>query len=97
MQMVQCVAASATGVSSYCCLWSYQLADPLEELQLPSFVLRCNVAMDPAGHTIHANVDALLYRPAAHAVQLIAPAPASVLVTEPAGHVVHAAVDALLY
>eukprot|EP01049_Picozoa_sp_SAG25_P020144 SAG25_NODE_6746_length_533_cov_0.608295_2_plen_49_part_01 len=32
--MWQCVAASATGASSYCSLWSYQLPDPLELLQL---------------------------------------------------------------
>ena len=32
--MWQCVAASATGASSYCSLWSYQLPDPLKLLQL---------------------------------------------------------------
>ena len=43
-----------------------------------------------------AAADALLYRPAAHAAQLMAPQPVNVLVTEPAAHTAHAAADALL-
>jgi hypothetical protein len=66
-------------------------------VQLVALVAASVLVTEPAGHVVHAAVDALLYQPAAHAAQLIAPAPASVLVTEPAGHVVHAVIDALLY
>jgi hypothetical protein len=60
-------------------------------------VLHHPVITEPAGHVVHAAVDALVYRPAAHAVQLVAPPDDSVLVTEPAGQTEHVAVDTLLY
>mgnify|MGYP004071305163 CR=1 FL=1 len=44
---------------------------------------------DPAPHTEHATVDAALYCPATHAVQLTAPADANVSVVAPAAHAKH--------
>ena len=41
---------------------------------------------DPAAHTAHATVDALLYCPAEHASQLTAPTEPKVSVTDPAEH-----------
>ena len=41
-------------------------------------------------------VDAVLYFPALHAVQELAPALASLLVTDPAAHVTQLVVDAVL-
>ena len=49
----------------------------------------------PASHAAHATSDDELYCPDAHAVQLTAPVPATVSVTEPATHVVHADCAAL--
>lgn len=40
----------------------------------------------PAAHALHATVDVLVYWPAAHAVQLLAPVPFPVFVREPALH-----------
>ena len=51
----------------------------------------------PDAHTAHATVDTLLYCPAAHAVQLVAPASPSVLVTDPDVQLAHPTVDTLLY
>ena len=59
------------------------------------------LVMEPAGHTAHATVDTLLYRPAAHAVHVVplaltAPVPAPISTTDPAGHAVQGcAVEAL--
>jgi hypothetical protein len=52
---------------------------------------------DPGAHAVHADVDAGLYCPAAHAVQLTAPEPPTASVTEPAAHGAHADVAAALY
>ena len=52
---------------------------------------------DPGAHAVHADVDWLLYCPAAHAVQLTAPEPPTASVTEPAEHGAHADVAAALY
>ena len=43
---------------------------------------------DPAAHTAHATVDALLYCPAAHFVHIAAPVAFLVSVTAPAEHTV---------
>jgi hypothetical protein len=51
----------------------------------------------PATHDPHADVDALLYCPATHAVHVVPPVDDSVSVTEPAAHAPHADVETLLY
>ena len=51
----------------------------------------------PAPHTAHATVDALLYCPAAQAVQVLAPTAACVLVIDPVSQTSHALVDRVLY
>jgi len=43
----------------------------------------------PASQVAQAVVEAVLYFPTSHAVQLVAPVAVSVLVTEPALHVAH--------
>jgi hypothetical protein len=52
---------------------------------------------DPALHTAHATVDALLYCPAAHAVHAVAPLPVNVSVVDPAPHTVQPVVPLPLY
>ena len=49
-------------------------------------------AVVPAAHVAQATVDMVLLCPAAHFVQVVAPAAASVFVTEPARHAEHGSV-----
>ena len=51
---------------------------------------------DPAEHTEHATVDALLYCPAAHRVQFVLPTDNSPSVTEPEAQMAHATLESLL-
>jgi hypothetical protein len=49
----------------------------------------------PAGQSVHAaTFDAVLNLPSAHSVQVLAPVPVSVSVTDPAGQAAQAVVDA---
>jgi hypothetical protein len=52
--------------------------------------------IDPGGHTAHAVVDTGLYCPAAHAVHVLAPVAASVLVIHPGAQAEQAAVGVAL-
>jgi hypothetical protein len=50
----------------------------------------------PGGHTAHATVDTLLYRPAKHVVQVVPAGRHNVSVVDPAAQVAHGVVDALV-